>query len=207
VNKRGWEYRQWYPYEFLAISIGLVLVITSARAAASPARRLARPHPARAAATRRRRYLRHNESSGDLSVIDAATQQSSPRFPSASARHRGQPGQDHLYVALSGSPPHRPVDEQASATRPHRGRHRRHRYPSTETVKVLERDGSRAGGGHDGTTRLRRQQDAGRASIVDVATGRFSKPSKPVKGQGVSVARCRACLGDLRRMARRSCSI
>lgn len=118
-----------------------------------------------------------NETSGDLSVIDAATATVVATIP-LGKRPRGiaaSPDRRTLYVALSGSPPAPPGVDEKSLPPPDRSADGIGvvDLDQLKLVKVLPSgtDPEVVAVSHDGTRIFVANEDAAKASVVDVATG------------------------------------
>ena len=143
-------------------------------------------------APRRGAYVT-NETSGDLSVIDADTQQVVATLP-LGKRPRGialSPDGHILYVALSGSPPAPPGVDESTLPPPDR---------SADGIGVVDlrqmkllrvlpsgTDPEVVAVSHDGSRVFVANEDAGIASVVDVESGKILE-TFPVGGEPEGVA-------------------
>ena len=155
----------------------VTLVLAGACRQAEPPAETAKPAPAAPFEAPRLGVYVTNETSGDLSVIDATTGTVVGVVP-LGKRPRGiaaSPDGTTLYVALSGSPPAPPGVDESTLPPPDRtadgiG------VVDVRQMKLLKvlpsgTDPEVVAVSHDGTRVFVANEDAAKASVVDVATG------------------------------------
>src|SRR3989442_7093836 len=168
----------WFPFSALCATSAIVIAACSGPEPAKPQppAAAATPDPATPPAPALRVYVT-NETSGDLTVIDAGTQTVVATAP-LGKRPRGiqvSPDRKSLYVALSGSPPAPPGVDEKTLPPPDRSADGIGEIDvATNAVKRIIHAGNdpeQLAVSADGTRLYVANEDASQVSVVDVASG------------------------------------
>src|SRR6266850_994065 len=168
----------WFPFSALCATSAIVIAACSSPEPAKPQppAAAAAPAPATPPAPALRVYVT-NETSGDLTVIDAGTQTVVATAP-LGKRPRGiqvSPDRKSLYVALSGSPPAPPGVDEKTLPPPDRAADGIGEVDvATNKVKRVIHAGNdpeQLAVSADGTRLYVANEDAAQVSIVDIASG------------------------------------